>query len=186
MWDLFAAKGILEAIARGAGIENLRLEPTSGMPFHPTRGASVLLGQTRIGSLGEIHPSVCDAFSVPEGTCAFEVALEPILAARPGREQAEMLPRHPAVYIDLAVVVSEDVPAESIAANIDEAGRPELVRVALFDVYRGEQVEAGKKSLAYGLELRVPDRTLTDDEASQIRDRIVERLAERFDAHLRA
>ncbi|HWL65935.1 MAG TPA: phenylalanine--tRNA ligase subunit beta, partial [Actinomycetota bacterium] len=184
-WDFFAAKGVLEAIARAAGVGNLRLAPTSGMPFHPTRGASVLLADSPIGSLGEIHPHVCAAFDVPEGTCSFEIALAPIIAALPDREQTEALPRHPAVYLDLAIVVAEDVPAEKIAAAIDEAGKPELVGAVLFDVYRGEQVESGSKSLGYALELRVTDRTLTDEEASAVRGRIVDRLAQSFDAQLR-
>jgi phenylalanyl-tRNA synthetase beta chain len=136
--------------------------------------------------MGEIHPRVCERWNVPEGTVAFEIALAPVLSSLPERAKVTELPRFPGVYLDVAVVVDESVRAEEISSFIEEAGAPEVVDVRLFDLYRGEQVPSGKKSLAYALELRVADRTLTDAEAAEVRDRIVKVLSERTGAELRA
>jgi phenylalanyl-tRNA synthetase beta chain len=183
-WDFFSAKGVLEGLVQAAGA-HVVFDTAQGMPFHPTRAATISLGPTRLGSLGELHPEVCDNFDVAEGTCVFEIALVPLIDALPGREQAREVMRHPSVYLDVAVVVDENVPSTEVAAMIAATGEPEVVSVRLFDLYRGEQVSAGKKSLAFALELRVDDRTLTDEEANAVRSRIVDSLGERLQATLR-
>jgi len=184
-WDFFSAKGVLEALIAGAGCGPAVFDTASGMPFHPTRAAKVTLGGARLGSIGELHPDVCANFDVAEGTCVFEIALAPLIDALPGREQAQELMRHPSIYLDLAIVVEDQVPAAEVESLIKATGEPELVSVRAFDLYRGEQVPAGNKSLAFALELRVPDRTLTDEEATAVRDRIVDSLAQRLQATLR-
>lgn len=185
-WDFFGLKGILESLADGFGVGRMTFRPAEGMPFHPTRAATVSLRAAVLGSLGELHPEVCDRFDVPEGTVAFEIALAPLVAAVGGRVRTEELPRFPSTYIDLAVVVDEGVAADAVQGMIESAGEPELVSARLFDLYRGEQVPGGHKSLAYALELRVPDRTLTDEDALAVRDRIVARLQEGLGAQIRA
>jgi len=105
------------------------------------------------------------------------------VAARP---RAEDLPRFPPIYMDIALVVPDDVTAGDLLSAIRSSGGPEVASVRLFDVYRGDQIPAGSKSLAYALELRDPDKTLTDEEATAVRDRIVADLASRFGATLRA
>jgi phenylalanyl-tRNA synthetase beta chain len=147
------------------------------MPFHPTRGATVALEGVGLGVLGELHPDVCADWDVAEGTVAFELALGPLVAALPGQIRAPELPKYPGTFIDVAVVVDESVPASRVEAIIRRAGEPEVVTVRLFDLYRGEQVDAGKKSLAYALELRSAERTLTDEDALAVRDRIISGLA---------
>jgi phenylalanyl-tRNA synthetase beta chain len=176
MWDFFGAKGVLEALFDGLGLDFPVFAPAEGMPFHPTRGATIALEGTRLGVLGELHPDVCADWDLTEGTVAFELALGPLIAAVPARVRAPDLPRFPGTFIDVAVVVDESVPAQRIEALIRTAGEPEVVSVRLFDLYRGEQVDAGKKSLAYALELRSPERTLTDEDAVAVRDRIIEAL----------
>jgi phenylalanyl-tRNA synthetase beta chain len=185
-WDFFAAKGVLVEALRAVGYEPLRFAPASGAPFHPTRAATILLHGTSVGALGELHPDVCDGFGVPEGTVILELAAGSLIATVPDREKVEELPRFPANYIDLALVVEESVPAGRVEELIREAGAPELASVRLFDVYRGEQIGEGLKSLAYALELRAQDRTLTDAEALSVRERIVEMLADRTGAEIRA
>jgi phenylalanyl-tRNA synthetase beta chain len=96
------------------------------------------------------------------------------------------LSRYPAAFIDIAVVVDSEVPAATVQRIITEAGEPEVIRARLFDVYQGEQVQSGRKSLAYALALQVPDRTLTDEESLAVRDRIVAALGEHVGAVLRA
>ncbi|MGH2757590.1 MAG: phenylalanine--tRNA ligase subunit beta, partial [Actinomycetota bacterium] len=184
-WDFFELKGVLEGLARVSGWDELSFAPAEGAPFHPTRAATVAAAGSPLGALGEVHPDVCDRFGVPEGTVVLEIALGPLLASGEGRVKTEELPRFPSTFIDLAVVVDETTSAASILDSIVETGAPELVSARLFDRYSGEQIPAGKISLAYALELRAAERTLTDEDAFAVRDRIVERLTESFDARLR-
>lgn len=183
-WDFFEAKGVLGSALSSLGV-SLGFSPSEGPPFHPTRAASVTLDGNVIGSIGELHPEVCDRIDVPEGTVAFEVAVAPILESRSGKVRVAELPRFPAALIDLAVVVDEGVPAAEVAHEIAVRGAPELVDTRLFDVYRGTQIREGKKSLAYSLRLQVADRTLTDEDTSAVVARVMSGLQERFDAELR-
>lgn len=185
-WGFFEAKGVVDAVLGSSGFPPLAYERVSGAPFHPTRAASVSLDGTVLGVLGELHPAVCERFSVPERTVAMELALAPLLAALPERVKVAELARFPSVFLDLALIVREDVTAAAVQALIESAGAPELASVRLFDVYRGDQVPEGEKSLAFALELRASDRTMTDDEAVATRDRIVTLLAEEVGARLRA
>jgi phenylalanyl-tRNA synthetase beta chain len=145
----------------------------------------VSLEETYLGVLGELHPDVCERFDAPEGTVVFEISFAPVLAHLPGRVSVEELPRFPAVYIDVAVIVDDDVPAISVQEIVRRAGAPEVVSVRLFDLYSGEQVSGGRKSLAFALELRHPERTLTDEEAAAVRARIVGALRDELGAELR-
>jgi phenylalanyl-tRNA synthetase beta chain len=156
------------------------------MPFHPTRAASVSLGAVPIGFLGELHPAVCGRFDVPDGTVAFELSLAPLFAALPERLKVEELSRFPAVYVDLAVVVGDGVAAARVEDVIRKAGAPDVVTTRLFDVYKGEQVPQGQKSLAYAIEMRSHERTLTDDDVQIVLRRILSTLQERTGAQLRA
>jgi phenylalanyl-tRNA synthetase beta chain len=185
-WDFFGAKGVLDALLVGFGMPPASYEPVTGASFHPTRAARVSLGGTAAGVLGELHPKVCERFDVPEATVALEVSFAPFAALIPPRVQVGDLPRFPSVNIDLAVVVDESAAEGDVRASIEEAGEPELASVRLFDQYRGDQVPAGKKSLAYALQLRDPDKTLTDADAVVVRDRIVAALAERFGGRIRS
>jgi phenylalanyl-tRNA synthetase beta chain len=145
----------------------------------------VTLEGKAIGSIGELHPTICDAHDLPEGSCVFEVALDPVFDAMPGPAKVAELPRFPAALLDLAVVVDEGVPAGAIARTISDAGEPETVDVRLFDLYRGEQIPDGKKSLAYALRLQVADRTLTDEDTAGVVERIVAALRDEHGAELR-
>jgi phenylalanyl-tRNA synthetase beta chain len=184
-WDFFAAKGVLESAIEAMEIRSLGFTAVEEMPFHPTRAASVSLGSTKLGVIGELHPTVCERFDIPGGAVALELILGPLLAALPERVKVEELSRYPAVYVDLAVVVGDDVPAARVEHVIRSAGAPELVAAALFDVYKGEQVPPGHKSLAYALELRSHERTLSDDDVQVVFARILAELEERTGARLR-
>jgi phenylalanyl-tRNA synthetase beta chain len=185
-WDFFAAKGVVEAALRSLGLPPPAFAPASGMPFHPTRAATVSVAGTVAGAFGEVHPEVCDRFGVYEGTVAFELSLPPLLAAMPPRVKVEDLPRFPPLLLDLAVVVDEGVSAESVTEIVREVGAPDVASARLFDLYRGEQLPEGRKSLAFALEIRAADRTLTDEEAVAVRDRIVAALSERVGAEIRS
>lgn len=184
-WGFYEAKGVMSSALAGLGVE-VSLAPSKGPPYHPTRAATVMLGEQAIGSIGELHPQICDRLGFSDKAVALEVALGPVFDAIPGRVKVTDLPKFPAALMDIAVVVDDTVPAASVEAAIKEAGAPELVEVGLFDVYRGEQVPAGKKSLAYALRLQVADRTLTDEDSGTVVERVVRSLREKFGAELRS
>jgi phenylalanyl-tRNA synthetase beta chain len=185
-WNFFAVKGVVQGLCGALATPELGAVPYSSAPFHPTRAAQLLQAGNAIGVLGELHPDVCERFDVPERTVAFEVALEPLLDARTDRPRVVELGRFPAVLMDIAVVVDEQVPAADVGRLIAKAGAPETTSVDLFDVYRGDQVPAGKKSLAYALRMQAQDRTLTDQDAATVRERIIAALRERVGGELRS
>ncbi|MFN2595310.1 MAG: phenylalanine--tRNA ligase subunit beta [Actinomycetota bacterium] len=184
-WDFFAVKVLLQGVSLALGVDGLTTEPAQGAPFHPTRGAAIKLDGRTVGAMGQLHPEVCARFDVPDGTIAFEMGFAPLLRAAAQDIRVQEIPRLPGTYIDIAVIVDESASAQRIRDDIGSAGKPEVVDVRLFDLYRGDQIGAGRKSLAFALELRAPDRTITDEEALAVRDRIVSVLSERFGARLR-
>ena len=173
----FAAKGILEGLLDTLQVP-LTLEPGERPFLHPGRAASVLVGdEQKIGWIGELHPLVAREWDL-EGGSAFELdvaALTELVVAAPGYRPVSTFP---AVIQDIAVVVDEDVPAADVEDAVRAHGGELLERLRLFDVYRGEQVGEGSKSLALRLEFRAPDRTLTDEEVAEVRARIERALAE--------
>jgi phenylalanyl-tRNA synthetase beta chain len=144
----------------------------------------VLAGDTRAGWLGELHPSVAAGWDL-DGVAGFELDFGALAAA------AEIVPRYedltsfPAIRQDLAVVVGDDVPAARVLEVIRSAGGALLRDAAVFDVYRGEQVGDGRASLAVRLEFRAADRTLTDEEVAQRREKIVAALRDQVGGELR-
>ena len=183
--DLFAAKGVLEALATALRVD-LRVEPGAGEPYlHPRRAATVVIGETSAGWLGELHPSVAAAWDLA-GVAGFELDLGVLAGAALGVARYEDLTSFPAVRQDIAVVVADDVPAAQVLATLREAGGALLRDAEVFDVYRGAQVGEGRASLAVRLEFRAPDRTLTDDEVAGRRAKIVAALRDRVGGELRA
>jgi len=182
--DLFAAKGVLEAMLRALRAD-WSVEPGRGEPFlHPTRSASVLLGGTRAGWLGELHPSVAGAWDL-DAVAGFELDFGVLAAAASGVPRYEDLTSFPAIRQDIAVVVAADVPAAQVLEVVRSAGGALLRDARVFDVYRGAQVGEGRASLALRLEFRAPDRTLTDEDVAQRRAKIVAALRDRVGGELR-
>jgi phenylalanyl-tRNA synthetase beta chain len=174
--DFFALKGVADALAGQLGVA-LELAPTEEPFLHPGRAAAVAIGGVAAGWLGELHPLVTRAWELPAAV-AFELEAAPLLAASAAGEEAyEDVTTFPAATRDLAVVVPVEVPAAQVRATVLAAGG-ELLRAAeVFDLYAGEQLGEGRKSLALALEWRAPDRTLTDEDVSAGRDAIVAALA---------
>jgi phenylalanyl-tRNA synthetase beta chain len=170
-----AAKGVLEALYEALKLE-LRVERSSHPLLHPGKTA-----KTEAGVLGELHPTLL------EGTWgAFEVDLETLFSLVPERTVYDDVITYPAVNQDIAVAVDEDVEVGALVDAARDAGGPLLREAGVFDVYRGEQVGEGRKSVAIHLAFQSPERTLTDEEASELRGTIVEALSGRFGAELRA
>jgi phenylalanyl-tRNA synthetase beta chain len=183
--DFYVVKGALEGIATGLGCE-VEVEPATEPFLSPGRSARVLIGGQPAGWIGEVHPLVCRTWSL-DSAFAFEIDLARLVDASPtGAEQYEDVITYPAVDQDIAVVVGEDVPAAQVRTVVSEAGGELLRSIGVFDLYRGEQVGEGHKSLALRLEFRAADRTLTDEEVAAIRERIAAALADELGGSLRA
>jgi phenylalanyl-tRNA synthetase beta chain len=136
-----------------------------------------------VGHAGELHPAVCEDVEIPRRTCAMELDLDAV--PLPGTTPAPAISNFPPALIDLALVVPADVPAAAVEEAIVDGAGALLESVRLFDVYTGEQVGSGRRSLAYKLTFRAPDRTLTAEEAVAARDGAVAAAAERYGATLR-
>lgn len=186
--DFFDVKGIVEDVFEHLRLqERVRFALTDHPTLQPGRTAAVELDGEQIGVLGEMHPLVREANNLPAQRIAVaELTLAPILATVSETYEVEPVPRFPAVVEDIAVVVEAEVPAAEVAAVIRNAGGDLLRRVELFDVYRGDPLPAGHKSLAYRLNYQALDRTLTDEEAESIRTRIVAALDEELNATIRS
>jgi phenylalanyl-tRNA synthetase beta chain len=176
--DFFAAKGVLEGLLESIRVP-FTVEPGERPFLPPGRSASVVVGddEQKLGWIGELHPLVTRAWDLPGGA-AFEVDLGALAEIPGGPHGYRPVSTFPAVVQDIAVVVDDDVPAAYVELAVSHAGGELLERLRLFDVYRGEQVGAGSKSLALRLEFRAPDRTLTDEEVAEVRARIEQELAE--------
>jgi phenylalanyl-tRNA synthetase beta chain len=185
--DFYDLKGIASEMLAGLKIQSVSYEPAQHPTFHPGKCARVLVGEHQVGVIGELHPLVRANYELPESPLlAGDFNLEAIIAKVPPRHDVQPVPTFPPVLEDLAVVVDEDLPAETVAWTIQAAGGNLVTELRLFDVYRGEQAGAGKKSLAYSLTYQAPDRTLTDAEVAAIRRRIVQRLEKELGAKLRS
>jgi phenylalanyl-tRNA synthetase beta chain len=174
-------------VAREAGAE-LDVRADRHEPWHPGRCAALYVTldgeQTLVGHAGELHPRVVTALGVPERTCAAELDLD-LLERAGGGASAPGIATFPVATQDVALVVGGDVPAADVERALREGAGELLEHIRLFDVFEGEQIGAGRKSLAYALRFRAPDRTLTVEEASSARDTAVALAAERTGAVLR-
>jgi len=171
-------------VARAAGVQvDVRAAPTP--PWHPGRCAELVVDGRVVGHAGELHPRVVAALGLPARTCAMELDLDLIAAVSVDVVAAPSISSYPVATQDVALVVDADVPVADVEAAL-RAGAGELLEsLRLFDVFTGEQIGAGRKSLAFALRFRAADRTLTVEEASAARDAAVEEAARRTGAVLR-
>ncbi|MFJ8867601.1 phenylalanine--tRNA ligase subunit beta [Streptomyces sp. NPDC102473] len=175
-------------IAGEAGVE-LTVRADRHAPWHPGRCAALYVTvdgeETLFGHAGELHPRVVKELHLPERTCATEVELDVLERAVDGALQAPRISSFPVATQDVALVVAADVPADAVEGALREGAGDLLESLRLFDVFTGEQIGEGNKSLAYALRFRAPDRTLTVEEASAARDTAVALATERTGAVLR-
>lgn len=183
--DFYTVKGIVERLLSSLGVTDVQYEKAFIPGTHPGRTASILVKGKAIGFLGALHPNVEEAWDLKE-TYYFELDIASLTEVANDTTAFKPLPKFPAIQRDLAVVVPLDVPAGSLEAVIRQAAGEWLEQVRLFDVYQGEQVEAGKKSLAFTTLYRAEDRTLTDEEVQARHERVIEALKNGFQAELRA
>jgi phenylalanyl-tRNA synthetase beta chain len=169
-------------VAAASGVE-LTVRAGDRAPWHPGRCAELQVGDRVVGHAGELHPRVCAALELPPRTSVMELDLDALPAA--GVPVGPPVSSFPPVLLDLALVVREDVPAAEVAGALREGAGELMEALRLFDVYTGAPVPAGSRSLAYALTLRAPDRTLTSEEATAVRDAAVAAAAARTGAELR-
>ena len=188
-FDFFDAKGVLENLARELALPKVRFRALSAdeaPQLQPGRAAEMMANGAVVGWVGEVHPLVVDAFGAEPPVVAFELDVAALVrAARPARDYVDV-PTFPAVTVDQAFVVAEDVPHEKMVQVMTSAGGKLLESVALFDVYRdAERVGAGKKSMAYSLVYRAPDRTLTSEEVERAHGKLVSKVEKATGAEIR-
>lgn len=185
-YDFFFAKGQVEGLLQPYGVTSIDWQPTTQFAFlHPGRAATVSWQGVELGFVGELHPDTMDYYGLRKRTIVAELNLEPLLRQAGHVPLYQGMPRFPAVARDLAVTVDESIPANQVAACIREAAGELLAELRLFDVYQGEQVSSGKKSLAYSLVLQSQERTLLEEDMATLHSRVIAHLAKELGALLR-
>jgi phenylalanyl-tRNA synthetase beta chain len=182
--DFYDLKGIIETLLAGLRINGAMYEAVQHPTFYPGRTARLIIGDKTIGTLGEIHPRVREAFDLPnQPVLAAELDLEALAACVPAASRIRDVPRFPAVTEDLAVIVDDHIRAAQVQSVIESTDGL-LTSVRLFDVFKGGQIGAGKKSLAYRLTYQA-GYTLTEADAVKVREEIIKRLRKELGAVIR-
>lgn len=185
----YTIKGVAEQVLQRFGIADYAFAPVEHPTFHPYRTAAVIVRHDEeehvVGIAGEINAEVSAGYDIDQRVMGLALNVHALIARANATQEFTAPSRHPAVVQDLAMVLDADVPAERVVAEIRDAGGKLLEAVDIFDVYQGPQVPAGKRSLAYSLTFRAPDRTLNDAEVNTIRDRIIFKLQVSLEATLR-
>ncbi len=184
--SFFQFKGVIEAICRELNVKDVQFMPETNNPsYHPGRCANILIGGEAVGVFGTVHPTVAARYGLSGEVLAAELPLDKLFAAIDPVKLYHPLPKFPASTRDIAVLVDDTVPAASMQAAIEKAAGSILETVKLFDVYKGKGIPEGKKSVAYSLSLRAPDRTLTDEECDKAMKQALAALEKDFGAVLR-
>ncbi len=179
------AKQLLDTIAEGLRLAGVVLTAATAEGLHPGRTATVAVGDTSLGVVGEVDPGVSEAWGVPGRVGWLDLDLEALLSAPRRPLEQRPVSRFPSSDVDLAFVAGNSVPASAIEASLRSAGGDLLVGLELFDVYRGAGVEEGQRSLAYRLRFCSNDRTLTDADVAEVRQQAIDAVASSTGARLR-
>jgi phenylalanyl-tRNA synthetase beta chain len=182
--DAMAARAVWDELAAALAWPEVELAAGERAGMHPTR--TLLVGKDgALGAIGEVDPGVLDAHGIEARVAWVELDLEALLAMPRADRKYRPVSRFPSSDIDLAFVVDDAIPAAAVERRLREAGGDLLVDLGLFDVYRGASIAEGARSLAYFLRLQAPDRTLTDREVGEVRQRCIDAVESAFDAKLR-
>ena len=183
--DFYALRGVCQAILTRLGIST-KVERGGESYHHPGRCARLTQGGVCVCALGEVHPDTRDAFEMPERAYIAEINLKTASALQTPMGEVKPMPRYPAVSRDLALVMEDAQPVGPVMEAMEKAGGSLMEECRLFDVYRGIQVGAGKKSAAFSLTFRAPDRTLTDAEINACMAKIQAACRDQFGAAVRS
>ncbi len=184
--DFYLLKGIVEQMLAQLNIHSFDFSPVTDHPaFHPGKTAKLAINGVLVGYLGEIHPEVAENFECPAQTYIAVLDVKSLIDNADMIRQYKHLPRYPAVSRDIAMLIRDEVLVKEIEAVIRKQGGKLIEEVRLFDVYRGDQVPEGMKSVAYNITFRAPDRTLVDDDVNKAMEKILSGLKSNLDANLR-
>jgi phenylalanyl-tRNA synthetase beta chain len=183
--DFYYLKGVLENLCRKLGIDQLHWEEADDSAYHPGRAAFLISHGQKLGIIGEIHPLVRQKFDIKPRACAFELDMETLFVLSKNRVMMEQITRFPAMQRDIAMVVDKQVKAAQVLEVIRRYGGEMLQKADIFDIYTGEQVPEGYKSLAFELIFQSEQRTLTEAEVSSKMDDIREGLQDQLQASFR-
>jgi len=188
LMDFYDLKGVLEQLFTALHVD-VTYEAADHETYRPGRAAKMMIGKQQIGMMGELHPLRVEAYDLRvergQAVLAADVDLTAVIAHIPSHYPFEAVSSYPAVHEDVALIVDAAIPAAEVEAMIRQAGGFLLKDVALFDVYEGDQIGAGKKSLAYHLTFLAPNKTLTDKAVKKQRTRIVKTVGNKLGAKLR-
>lgn len=185
--DFYKLKEVITILLNRIGIKNIEIErETNNTTFHPGRTAKLSIDGEYIGVLGEIHPDVASNYNLKTRVYVAEIDYDIIIDNISLVRTYKELPKYPAMSRDLALVVDEEIMVGEIEAVIRKHGKKLLEDIKLFDVYTGDQIPDGKKSVAYSIRYRASDRTLTDEEVNKIQDKLIEDLKTILNAELRS
>ncbi|MGE5493875.1 MAG: phenylalanine--tRNA ligase subunit beta [Burkholderiales bacterium] len=181
----FTLKGAAENLLEAFGIRKPRFAAEGAAYYHPGRKAAIYAGNSKLGEMGEVHPEVAEAFGIEKRVCVAELSLAALCAAADDTAKYEPLPKFPAVERDIALIVDKSVAAADLLDCIEKHAGQYFESAELFDVYTGDQLGIGKKSLAFKIVFRAKDRTLLDSEANDARDAIADAAKKHFGAKIR-
>jgi phenylalanyl-tRNA synthetase beta chain len=181
--DFFDAKGVMEGLLNQLGVEP-SFEESSDESLHQSKQTALVINGHRLGVVGELHPKVTQAFEIGDTVCLFEINLKALLPFTTSYKMFQPIPRFPAIVRDLALVVDARITHQKVQ-NIVKSF-PLVSEIRIFDVYSGEQVPPGKKSLAYRITFQSPSHTLTDEEVNRVQQQILDKLSSEFGATLRS
>jgi phenylalanyl-tRNA synthetase beta chain len=187
--DFYLVKGFVETIFKKLCIEESRYQlipvEENNKSYHPGRSGYIKLGQDIVGVVGEIHPKMAKKYGVKDVYVA-ELNLSVLLKLKTRKLQFTQIPQYPAVTRDIALVMDQDIPTNDVVRSIQKVNRRLISQIQIFDVYVGEHVEAGKKSVAIALTFQDSSKTLDDQDINELMTNILSAVEKQFGAHLRA
>lgn len=184
-FDFYDLKGALENVLEGLGVEEARFRPSGEGFLHPGKSADILLDGEKVGYIGQLSPAKITEHDLPKNVHIFEILLEPLLLRSRKESVFKPLPRYPYIERDLSVVVERKVSGEDIKHLISRLGGDIISSVILFDLYRGESIPEGFRSMAFRIRYQSGERTLTDAEVEEVHSRVVETLVNEVGAAIR-
>jgi len=184
-YDFYSLKGVVENLLNKFGFKYKFKVEKNISSFHPGRTAKIVSNNIEIGLMGEIHPDVRGNYEIDERTYLAEIDIHKILENKTEEKTYKEIAKYPSVTRDISIVVDEDILVGDIIEEVEAMSIDNLEKIEMFDIYRGKNIENGKKSLAYTMVFRSSDKTLLEEEVNGKYDKILERLKKLFNAKLR-
>jgi phenylalanyl-tRNA synthetase beta chain len=185
--DFYDIKGAVEALLHTLKLDGIRFTALADDACEytkPGHTAQIMAADSAVGLVGEIHPGVSDAYDLKQTAYIFELNLEKIAGLIPQTIESKPIPRYPAIYRDITIIVERGIETQSVLDAVDNFQEKLIEKLQLFDVFEGDPIAAGKKSVSFRITYRSPGKTLEDDDVSDLHKSITERLLNLFDATL--